>query len=98
MSECRWNGRRDLFNDLLQRLSLLLNSERRERSVSKTSALACDSASDYAACFLNSGGSLMRRAIAVLFPVCCAAVCFAQPGPPSIKDFIRVPAGVIALE
>jgi imidazolonepropionase-like amidohydrolase len=40
----------------------------------------------------------MRRLIAALFLVCCAVLCFAQPGPPPIKDFIRVPAGVIALE
>ncbi|HEY6272046.1 MAG TPA: amidohydrolase, partial [Terriglobales bacterium] len=38
----------------------------------------------------------MRRFLAALTIVCSSA-CFAQPGPP-IKDFIRVPAGVIALE
>jgi imidazolonepropionase-like amidohydrolase len=41
----------------------------------------------------------MRRLLAVLSLVCCAALCFAQPQPQSQpKDFIKVPAGVIALE
>jgi imidazolonepropionase-like amidohydrolase len=39
----------------------------------------------------------MRRFLAALTIVCSSA-CFAQPGPPPIKDFIRVPAGVVALE
>lgn len=40
----------------------------------------------------------MRPLLAALFVACCATLCFAQPQQPSIKDFIRVPAGVIALE
>src|SRR5215472_6718643 len=40
----------------------------------------------------------MHRFLAALSLVCCAGVCFAQPGPQPIKDFIRVPAGMIALE
>jgi imidazolonepropionase-like amidohydrolase len=41
----------------------------------------------------------MRRLLAVLSLVCCAAFCFAQPQPPlTAKDFIKVPAGVTALE
>jgi imidazolonepropionase-like amidohydrolase len=42
--------------------------------------------------------SAMRRLPAAISVVCCAAICFAQPAPPQIKDFIRVPAGIIALE
>src|SRR5260221_8292876 len=41
----------------------------------------------------------MRRLSAVLLVVCCVALCSAQPQPqPTVKDFIKVPAGVIALE
>jgi imidazolonepropionase-like amidohydrolase len=40
----------------------------------------------------------MRRLLAVLTVVSCAGFCLAQPQQPSIKDFIRVPGGVIALE
>src|SRR5215472_2929961 len=43
-------------------------------------------------------GPPMPRVIAALSLVCCAALCSAQPGQPPIKDFIRVPAGLIALE
>ena len=40
----------------------------------------------------------MRRLLIVLTVICCAT-CFAQPQPaPAIKDFIRVPPGIIALE
>jgi imidazolonepropionase-like amidohydrolase len=40
----------------------------------------------------------MRRWLAALSVVGFTIVCFAQPQQPPIKDFIRVPAGVIALE
>jgi len=41
----------------------------------------------------------MRRLSAVLLIVCCVALCSAQPQPQlTVKDFIKVPAGVIALE
>ncbi|HWX56812.1 MAG TPA: amidohydrolase family protein [Verrucomicrobiae bacterium] len=41
----------------------------------------------------------MPRLLVILSVVCTAAASFAQqPAPPQIKDFIRVPAGVIALE
>lgn len=40
----------------------------------------------------------MHRLLAVLFCVCCATVAAQQPGQTPIKDFIRVPGGVIALE
>jgi imidazolonepropionase-like amidohydrolase len=39
----------------------------------------------------------MRRSLAAVSLV-CAALCVAQPQQPTIKDFIRVPAGTIALE
>jgi imidazolonepropionase-like amidohydrolase len=41
---------------------------------------------------------VMRGFLVALIVVCCAILCYAQPQQPSIKDFIRVPAGVIALE
>jgi imidazolonepropionase-like amidohydrolase len=40
----------------------------------------------------------MRRLLAAISFVFSSALCFAQPGAPPIKDYIRVPAGVIALE
>jgi imidazolonepropionase-like amidohydrolase len=40
----------------------------------------------------------MRRLLPAISLVFSSALCFAQPGAPPIKDFIRVPAGVIALE
>ncbi len=41
----------------------------------------------------------MRHFLTVLSLICCATLCCAQPQPQEpIKDFIRVPAGVIALE
>jgi imidazolonepropionase-like amidohydrolase len=40
----------------------------------------------------------MRRWLAALSLVSSAVMCFAQPQQPPIKDFIRIPAGVIALE
>jgi imidazolonepropionase-like amidohydrolase len=40
----------------------------------------------------------MYRFVAALSLLCCTALGFAQPGQPTIKDFIRVPAGVTALE
>src|SRR5262245_19316435 len=43
-------------------------------------------------------GGHMHRLLAAISLVFSSAVCFAQPGAPPIKDFIRVPSGVIALE
>jgi imidazolonepropionase-like amidohydrolase len=41
----------------------------------------------------------MGRFLVILCVICCASLSYCQPEPkPSIKDFIRVPAGVIALE
>src|SRR5690349_17760574 len=41
----------------------------------------------------------MRRSSVILVCLCYAALCFAQPQPAfTVKDFIKVPAGVIALE
>ncbi len=40
----------------------------------------------------------MRRIFAAFVLVFTSAFCIAQPGAPPIKDFIRVPGGVIALE
>src|SRR5258708_30065585 len=42
--------------------------------------------------------SAMHRLLAALSLVCCSAICFAQPQQSSVKDFIKVPAGNIALE
>ena len=40
----------------------------------------------------------MRPLLVALAIVCSTRFCYAQPQQPPIKDFIRVPAGVIALE
>jgi imidazolonepropionase-like amidohydrolase len=46
-----------------------------------------------------SGGTLMRRFLAGLLLIGSAIFCWAQPqSAPTTKDFIKVPAGVIALE
>jgi imidazolonepropionase-like amidohydrolase len=40
----------------------------------------------------------MHRLLSAFAFLLCSVLCFAQPGAPPIKDFIRVPAGVVALE
>src|SRR5882672_2972165 len=40
----------------------------------------------------------MRRLLTLISFACCAVICFAQQPQSTVKDFIKVPAGNIALE